>query len=52
MGSLPFSGRPRAESREQLTGGRMEHSDGRGGVSLSRTSHSVGDGAAVPGMVP
>jgi hypothetical protein len=51
-GSLPFGGRPRADSRVQLTGGHMEHSDGRGGVSPPCTSHSVRDGAAVPGMVP
>jgi hypothetical protein len=30
----------------------MEHSDGSDSASPPRTSHSVGDGAAVPGMVP
>jgi hypothetical protein len=51
-GSLPSSGHPRADSRVQLTGGRMEHIDGRGGASPPRTSHNAGDGAAVPGMAP
>jgi hypothetical protein len=50
VGSLPFSGRPRADSTVQLTGGRMEQSDGHSGVSLSRTSHNVGDGAVMAGV--
>jgi hypothetical protein len=32
----PFGGRPRADSRVLLTGGRTRHSGGRGGVLSPR----------------
>jgi hypothetical protein len=40
--SLPFSRRPCADSRVQLTGGRTGHSSGRGGVLSPRASTASG----------
>jgi hypothetical protein len=38
----PFGGRPRADSRVPLTGGRTRHISGRGGVPSSHTPTALG----------